>query len=233
MVSVWKSGARLAVAAVALIAMRAGAMAADLPATKDVVLAPIEDPRWYVRAGAAGIFYSGSANLNAVGVRVPGATATIPNNVTALFEGGYFILPYLTVQATAGIPPTATLDAAGIISNYGVLGKTTYAPAVLSVNYVYRNLGAFQPYVGVGAVYGIIFRSYDGAVHHLNVNSNVGFAVQGGAEYRIDRNWGVYIDAKHIWLSVNANGLLEGVVPLQGRVTVDPTVVSGGIAYHW
>lgn len=233
MLSLQKSGARLAVAALALLAMKAGAMAADLPATKDVVVAPIADPLWFARVGAAGIFYSGSATINALGVRIPGATVSIPNNATALFEGGYYILPNVFIEATAGIPPTATLNGAGSVSSNGTLGKATYAPAVLSINYQYKGFGAFQPYIGLGVSYAIIFNSIDGYVRALNVHNNFGFEIQGGVEYYLNRNWSVYADAKHIWLQVNANGYVGPGVPVTARVTVDPTIVSGGVAYHW
>ena len=233
MFSMGKSGARLAVAAIALFAMRAGAMAADLPATKDVVVAPIADPVWFVRVGAAGIFYNGSAKINALGVQIPGATVTIPNNATVLFEGGYYILPNVFLEATAGIPPTATLNGAGSASRDGTLGKATYAPAVLSVNYQYKGLGAFQPYIGAGVSYAIIFNSIDGAVSALNVHNNFGVALQGGVEYYLNRNWAVYADAKHIWLQVNANANVGPGAPVTARVTADPTIISGGIAYHW
>lgn len=229
-----KSSARLAVAALALFAMKVSvAMAADLTSSKDVAPVVVEDPRWYVRVGATGVFYSGSAKLNAFGAPIPGATATLPNNATVTFDAGYFILPNIAIQATGGVPVIATVNGAGTVSGLGTLGKASIGPAILSVNYVYKDLGPLQPYVGVGGGYSIIFRTLDRYVKNLNVEGNFGFVVQGGVEYRLNRNWGVYVDAKHIWLSVNANGLGAGVVPVTAKVTLDPTVVSAGIAYHW
>lgn len=229
-----KSSARLAVAALALFTMKAGAaMAADLPSTKDVPPVALEDPRWYLRIGAAGVFYGSSGKLNAFGMPVAGATASMPNNATVTFDAGYFVLPNIAIQATGGIPLIATVNGAGTMSSFGTMGKASLGPAMLTVNYVYKDLGPFQPYIGVGGVYSIIFQTFDRYVRNLNVDGNFGFAVQGGAEYRFNRNWGVFVDAAHMWLSVNASGLGAGVVPVTARVTLDPTVVRGGIAYHW
>jgi outer membrane protein len=230
-----KSSARLAAAALGLFALKAGAaLAADLPSSKDVAPPPIfvDDTHFYARLGLAGIFYNGSATLTLGGPTFPGASATIPDNITALVEFGYFMTPNLSVQLTAGYPPTATLNGAGTINTLGTLGKVTYAPAVLSLNYHFKNFGPIEPYLGIGGAYAIIFSNTDGVVKNLNVDPNVGFVVQGGVDYFLNRNWSVYVDAKHIFLKVNATGTALGA-PVTAVVTVDPTIVSGGVTYHW
>jgi outer membrane protein len=229
-------GGRLAGAALGLLVMKAGAaMAADLPSTKDVVAPPaaaLEDPHWFFRLGAAGLFYNASANLTLGGTPVLGGSATAPNNVTALVEFGYFITPNVSVQITGGYPPTATLNGAGTISNLGTLGKVTYGPAALTANYYFKGLGPLQPYLGIGGAYSIIFGTQNGVVQNLKIDGNVGFVIQGGADYYLNRNWSVFVDAKHIFLKVNASGDAMNL-PVRATVTVDPTIVTGGVSYHW
>jgi outer membrane protein len=237
-----KSRARSVVAALALFGMKAGAaMAADLPATKDFVAPPavLEDPRWYARIGFAGIFYDASANVALGGRFYPGGNASIANNAAATFDFGYFVTRNVSLQMTAGSPPTAYLSGAGSISNLGLLGKLTYGPAIASVNYYFKDLGyyiqplsALQPYLGVGPAYSLIFATHDAAVKNLSVIGNIGFAIQGGAEYFVNRNWSVYADAKHIWLNVPSTAVALGI-PANARIFANPTVVSGGVAYHW
>jgi outer membrane protein len=209
-------------------------MAADLSSTKDVVSppVPVEDTHWFVRLGAAGLFYNASANLTLGGAPVPGGSAKAPNNFTAMFEFGYFMTPNLSVQLTGGYPPTATINGAGTVATLGTLGKVTYGPAALTFNYNYKGLGPFQPYLGVGIAYAIIFANHDGAVRNLNVDGEAGFVIQGGADYFINRNWSVFVDAKHIFLRANATGNVMGL-PGTAALTVDPTIVSGGVSYHW
>ena len=230
------SGARLAGIALSLLIIKAGtAMAADLPSTKDIVAPPpfaAEDTPWFLRVGAAGLFYKASATLTLGGMPVLGGTATADNNVTALVELGYFITPNVSVQFTGGYPPTATINGAGTISSLGTLGKVTYGPAALTASYHFNQFGPFQPYLGLGGAYAIIFANHDGVVKNLNVDGNAGFVIQGGADYFINRNWSVFVDAKHIFLQLNATGYAMGL-PVTARLTADPTIVSGGISYHW
>jgi outer membrane protein len=56
--------------------------------------------------------------------------------------------------------------------------------------------------------------------------------LQGGVDYFITRNWSVYVDAKYLFLKVHANGNVGGI-PASATITADPTIVSGGVAYHW
>jgi outer membrane protein len=192
----------------------------------------VEDPRWYVRAGAAGLIYSPSANLSVGGFPVSGASVSAPSNVTALVELGYFLTPNVALQFTGGYPPTVTLNGAGVVASLGQVGRVTYGPAALTLNYAFKNFGPIQPYLGFGAAYAIIFENHDGAVKDLNVNGNFGLVLQGGVDYFVTRNWSVYVDAKYLFLKVHANGNVGGI-PASATITADPTVVSGGVAYHW
>jgi outer membrane protein W len=38
---------------------------------------------------------------------------------------------------------------------------------------------------------------------------------------------------KQLWLSVNADGLLGGVIPISAKVKLDPTIVSAGIKFRF
>jgi len=182
--------------------------------------------------GAAGVMFDSGASLTLGGVAVPGASAKASNNVTAMFEFGYFINDNISVQLTGGYPPISTLTGTGTIASLGTLGKATYGPAVASMNYHLTNFGAFQPYVGLGVAYAIIFASHDGAVHNLSVQGEGGWALQGGADYYLNRNWSLFVDAKYIFLHVSATGNALGL-PVTAQVRLDPTIVSGGVSNHW
>jgi outer membrane protein len=220
----------------AAIAATSGAVAqaADLPTVKEPLAAPESASAlpWFLRVGAAGVMFDSGASLTLGGVGVPGASAKASNNVTAMFELGYFINDNISVQFTGGYPPTSTLTGTGTIASLGTLGKATYGPAVASMNYHLTNFGAFQPYVGLGIAYAIIFASHDGAVHNLSVQGEGGWALQGGADYYLNRNWSLFVDAKYIFLHVSATGNALGL-PVTAQVRLDPTIVSGGVSYHW
>ena len=188
--------------------------------------------RWFFRAGPTGLFFDSSAKIALGGKDLAGASLTASNNGTLIIEGGYFITRNLAVEISGGIPPTTTFTGKGTIAGLGELGKAKYGPAVLSVNYFFRGLGSFRPYLGVGEAYAFIFSTEDGAVKDLHVNGNRGFVVQGGFDYRLAKNWSLFADVKHISLKLNARGELLNA-PVTASVTLDPTIASLGVSYHW
>jgi outer membrane protein len=190
------------------------------------------DTRWFFRAGPTGLLFDSSAQIALVGKKLAGASLTASNNATLILEGGYFVTPNIAVELSGGIPPKTTFSGKGSIAGLGELGKATYGPAVLSVNYYFKGLGSLRPYLGAGEAYAFIFSTQDGAVKNLRVDGNNGFAFQGGFDYRLTRNWSLSADVKHISLKVNAKGELLGA-PIAASVTLDPTIVSLGASYHW
>ena len=202
----------------------------------DVVSAPQAETtaspkfaRWYGRVGAACVVYHSSASVSAVGSVIPGASASVSNNETVIVDGGYYVTPNIAASLMIGFPPKPTLTGEGSVAAYKGLGSVRFGPAVASAHYHLLHTGAFQPYVGGGAVYAIIVKNYDLAIHDLKVHNHWGSAVQGGADFRLTNKLTLFGDFKQIFLLVNAKGMMGGVVPATARVTLNPTVISGGI----
>ena len=84
-----------------------------------------------------------------------------------------------------------------------------------------------------GVAYAIILDNYDGTVSSLSVHNNFGNALQTGVEYAITQKWQALVDLKQLWLSVNADGLLGGVILISAKVKLDPTIVSAGIKFRF
>lgn len=213
----------------ALLGWPAGLWAADLGTAPP---APVQDPLWYVRVGLGGVVFDSGASIRTPYGPVTGASATADNNLTALFEIGYFVSDAVAVSLTGGYPPTTTLTGTGTAAALGALGDVTYGPATLTAHYHFKGFGPWQPYLGAGVGYAIIFNSSDGAVKNLNVSGAPAFVLQAGVDYIIDRNWAVFVDVKKLFLSVNASGTL-GPTPVRADVTLDPLVLFTGIAYRF
>jgi len=189
--------------------------------------------RYYARVGVAGIIYHPGAKVSAGGTVVPGASATVSNNVTMIFEGGYYFTPNIAVSVMGGIPPKPKLTGAGTIASYGELGAVWYGPAVLSAHYHFLTKGPLQPYVGPGLAYAIILKKHNAALSGLQVHNNFAPVLQAGTDYMFNKKWGAFVDCKQIWLSVDAHGKIAGVVPARARVKLYPTVVSAGLKYRF
>jgi outer membrane protein len=150
-----------------------------------------------------------------------------------MFDIGYDPTANTYVMLMAGIPPKPDLNGTGSVTELGKLGSVRYGPAILTGGYRFPVTSNFQPYVGAGFAYAIILHNYDGAVSDLHVHNNFGYALQAGVEYVITRKWQAFLDLKQLWLSVNADGSLGGLVPVTAKVKLDPTIISAGIKYRF
>jgi outer membrane protein W len=56
---------------------------------------------------------------------------------------------------------------------------------------------------------------------------------QAGADYMLNKKWGAFVDCRQTWLSVDAHGSLDGMVPVKAHLKLYPTVVSAGVTYRF
>jgi outer membrane protein len=212
------------------------AHAADLPSAAILPPAPlaVSDalPSFYVHVGPAGLIMDEGAALKVAGQKQAGATIAIKSQVTPAVELGYFVTRNLAVSFTGGIPPLAKIEAAGTMRGYPTVGKASYGPMTLTAHYHFVDLGRFQPYVGVGPAFMYVFDNNDGLLGDLKVKNTVGVAFQAGADFMINRNWGVFVDVKKALLRTTATGFL-GTYPVRADVKLDPLVLSGGLTYRF
>jgi len=193
-------------------------------------------PRFIVRAGAAYLHWSESANVRSNSQLIPGGDARLSNNKGVVFDAAYFFRPNMSVALGLGIPPTTTLSGAGTLASTGRLGKITYGPSVVSVRYHLNGLGPVHPYVGVGGTYTLIFNTKDIGLKHFRVTDTVGPVAQGGFDIFLDRRFGIYFDAKKIWAKSNAKYLVPGPngdTPGTARVTLNPLILVTGVSYRF
>jgi len=187
---------------------------------------------WFVHVGPAGVIFSPSASITAGGAGVAGASIKVPANFAIAADIGYLFTPNWSASLTVANPPTASVSATGALAGVGKLGSTTYLPPIAAVQYHFRQFGAFQPYLGAGVNYTWFLANSDAGLTNFRVRSNLGVAVQAGADYMITDHWGVFADVKHVWLNTTAAGSL-GAVPVSAKVTLDPTIINAGISYRF
>lgn len=241
--------------AVSLCTLATLAQAADIPVYKapaKLAVAPAAEPlpSWYVRLGLLAAFPDTSASFTLGGAPFVGGDATSNDNYTLGFDVGYFFTPNIAISLAAGIPPTLKLYGAGTIEpalaaagldNY--LGSVLWGPAMLTGHYHFTNFGPFQPYIGAGVAYAIIFKNNDNTLVDLDVKNNFGFVLQGGFDYMLTRNWGLFLDVKYVWLETDATAnvitspasIAAGLagLPVTAHVKLDPWVVFTGITYRF
>src|SRR5262245_53256016 len=135
---------------------------------------------WFARVGMLDAIYHPSATVAISGQPIPGATASVSNSATLMFDLGYDLTKAFSIQIMGGIPPKPTVTGERTITSLGDLGAVRYGPVFLTGDYHLPRWRGWHPYVGAGAVYAIILDDHDRAVTDLIVLNNWGFVLHGG-----------------------------------------------------
>lgn len=190
-----------------------------------------DESPWFGRVGVVGVVYHSGATIASSGDVIPGATATVSNNVSVTLDLGYDFTKNISALLMVGIPVKPTISGGGTVASLGDLGAVLYGPAILSAVYRFATLGAFRPYVGPGVAYAIVFKDHDAAVSDLRVQNNFGYVLQAGTEYRL-KEVSLFVDFKKVWLSANADGSL-GDTPVTAHVKLNPGLFSAGVKFRF
>jgi len=222
--------------------------AADLTPTPEPL--PSAPPIFYVHVGALGAFYSppdaqstGGGFLKAIPTPLGTATlnnVAIPPSYTVGLEAGYFITPNIALAISAGVPPLMHIKAT--VFNFtqalgtDLVGSVRFGPLMGLLQYHFTQWGAFQPYFGVGAAYVVMFaNTSDGILSNFSVDPTFSAVAQGGFDYMLTQNWGVFVDAKKlIYLNPDFQGnLLNTNIHIRTLGKIDPWIASTGITFKY
>ncbi len=188
--------------------------------------------RWTLRGGLTSLTLADKVALSVGGSPYAGAGLSTYEHQTPTIQIGRFLTPNIAVNATLGLPPSIDIRGAGSIGALPKLGKVTYGPTMLTVQYHPTRSGRIRPYVGVGASYMIVFDTTDGAFQNLKVDNDLGWGFEAGTDIMVSQNWGVFADVKKALLRPNAYGTFGGAAVV-GRTRLDPWAFSGGAAFHF
>ncbi|HTR15039.1 MAG TPA: OmpW family outer membrane protein, partial [Roseiarcus sp.] len=242
-----------AVASVAILALLScGAQAADLaavapPAASNVV-APQAPLGWFLRFGALGVLNDTSSNLYAqpiVGVVAPGIGfvpvggagpqmfvagrgAAYSNLISANVQVGYFLTPNWSLEISAVFPVWVPVRVTGYSATPPypgtVLARVLPAAPPLTGVYHFTRFGPFQPYLGAGVAPAIALAVAKGFETGGSFDPSIGLVLQGGFDYMLTRNWGVFVDVKKIFIQLHGKatgvdlGPPVGVIPVAGSI---------------
>ena len=198
---------------------------------------------WMVRVRATDLLWqNGQSNggTNGLGAGVQANNVRAQNKLIPEFDISYFFTKNIAAELVLTYPQRVN-----IYSNLtsGPTGTITALPPSLLLQYHFTELGAFKPYVGAGINYTIFsnrnnFSFAAGGTNYpnsLTVNqSSVGAVVQVGADYMLDKNWGMNLDLKYATMSTNVNGAgpLASAGSI-GKLTLNPIMPSVGVTYKF
>jgi outer membrane protein len=168
------------------------------------------------------------------GIGVPaGADAETGDATTVLFTYERLIRPDLGVEFVIGIPPRVHAKATGTVAFLGddVLSAKNVAPTVFA-NYHFGATGdTWRPYVGAGINYTRFVGIRSKLAPQVEMGDSWGWAVQGGVDYALNRQWG-------LWASVAALRVKSNLVAVSSTVlttTIDfrPITYQFGVSYKF
>nr|AAL07268.1 unknown [Pseudomonas fluorescens] len=159
-----------------------------------------EESPWTYRIGMSNIAFDTSAKVYLGGQRVPGGSADASNNNALTFDFGYAINDQWNARLIVGIPPTTKVKGAGTLPGIQ-LGKITYAPTVLTLNYNLPRFGPVRPHIGAGVNYTRILESKDANLKSFDADHAWSPALHVGADIDVSRNWFVSIDIRKLYLA--------------------------------
>lgn len=189
---------------------------------------------WYIQGGPAGVVFDEGATISAGGSAIPGASATLTDNVTLGLGIGYRFSEKFSVIGILGFPPTTTVAGTGPLAGVTV-GKVTYGPAILAANYHIPTRGKFQPFVGAGINFTKVFDTDDGGITSLEADDAFGAVVRVGFDYMIDDKNGLFFSANKIFVSTKATGEAPalGGAAVEAEIDLDPLVLHTGWVHRF
>jgi outer membrane protein len=111
------------------------------------------------------------------------------------------------------------------------LGSVWLLPPTLTIQYHFLTDQAFQPYVGAGLNYTFFYNAEKApGLDRVEYSDSLGYALQVGFDYMLDKNWGVNFDIKKIYLQTDVSVNNHAIY---GEVDVDPLLVGVGLTYRF
>ena len=244
--------------ALASLSVTGLALAADLPSQDQAPVlkgpAPIADNLgFFMRLGVTyGINTSQSTLYSQAApvpgsplVELPGVGAKIDDVLTLGAQFGYFFTDNISAEIAVGLPLDAKVTTTGATGGPLLPVGTqlaTVMPAIvpLTVDYHFTQLGAFQPYVGIGIAPLFSLRQKNAFDTGVTVDPTVGLVLQAGTDVMIDRHWGVSFDVKKVFAYGKSHGTGifttgTGALPIlsEQHTHYQPWLLTTGVVYRF
>lgn len=221
----------------ALPALIAAAALAPAPA-----LAGSADGKLQVKVLGTGVLPDGkivAVKTDVLGL-TNGANTVANDNYVPTLAVEYFVTPNISAETICcftqhHVSGTGTLAAAtNIVDHVLVL------PATLTLKYHLPMPGGIKPYVGAGPAMFLYFGEKPGSsivplgVTKVKFANDVGFALQAGVDVPLnDKGLGLSLDAKKYFMDTTAHFFAGNAEVLTTKHSLDPWVVSAGLAYRF
>ena len=152
----------------------------------------------------------------------------------------YFITDNISVDLIATSTRHEVSAWGGAAGNKLDVGSAWVLPPTLTFAWHFRPHKRFNPYVGVGATLMWFYNMQGANGSSLNSAFTAGPTINAGFDYQLVGNWFFNADVKQMFVSMHAyekggyvNAPDGSKSQIRAQNSLDPTVVSAGIAYRF
>lgn len=179
--------------------------------------------RFQIRVRAISVIADGDGSVKGAGLETDVENAVVPE-----VDFTYFFTKHIAAEAVVASSEHR------ITAGNADVGDAWILPPTLVLQYHFQPDEKFSPYIGAGVNYSIFYGENAGAgFSDLDVENGLGFALQAGFDYWINKNWGLNFDAKYIDLSIDAS-VNQGATELQtSDIDINPFILGAGISYRF
>jgi len=177
---------------------------------------------WLVRARATQLSWDNAQTGAANTLNVNAKDQLIPE-----VDISYFITKNIATELVLTYPQEVEIRAGS-----SSLGKVKALPPSILVQYHFTDFGVIRPYVGAGVNYTIFSsrKGLGGGTYALE-SSSLGYVAQVGADYMLDKQWGLNVDVKYIRMSTDVITNSDGAHV--GELKLNPIAAALGVVYKF
>jgi outer membrane protein len=192
----------------------------------------------YLRVAAARTKLVDKGDIFVNGVQDPSAGYKTRDTFHGVVTGGYFVVDRVAVEASISTPVTTDNLPADSLAGTPNLGDDEFVVLTLGGSF-HPFRGPVSPYVGGGIQLQITTQERDGLGVDLNIPTSHGPYVNAGVDFRINPDWGLFVDVRKAFYHTNASGLLPldatftNFAEVTAKAELDPLTIQVGATAHF
>jgi outer membrane protein len=160
---------------------------------------------------------------------VPADAITVSSKVIPEVDFTYFFTKNFAAELVLTVPQRHTVKLSGTD-----IGTFKHLPPTLTAQYHFLPDNVVSPYVGAGVNLTLLssVKLNVPGVGDLDLDdSSVGYALQGGVDFKFDKNWSANFDVKYV--QIESDVKLKATGATVSKVEVSPVLIGVGVGYRF
>lgn len=181
-----------------------------------------QESPWLVRA--RGIYLDTANKSDPVGGAGASDLITVSNKWIPEVDVSYFFSPHWATELVLTYPQKHSVYVSG-----QSIGTVKHLPPTLTLQYHFAPQATLNPYLGAGLNY-TRFSAVDLGNGAITLDkSSWGYALQGGLNYQLDKNWSLNLDVKYVDITSNVYAGGQKI----SHIKISPWLVGAGVGYRF